>query len=379
MGDPSKKRNSVKNNKRLKGKDDSQNDYDSEESESENRAHTEQGENDSQKSGSRSDKGKGIDNEGESRKSTGQGRVKTKNGSKSDEEFEEDENDDKSTAGDGTPNNKKNHTKKNGNNDGKSKDANETKGREKDRSQDTDSMTDSDGPVATAEQGFDRADIKLSPEMRQKLKAMRDRKDMIGNEEESASEPSRAIEQGVKIAMEDVDYEIDLLTQKTKGINDERRTAKCIGDPETADKFTEALKAVVSNDKVQKALNDAGLSIGSFGVRVLAGLGGLALVGVGSFVAIVSQGSESTTIASSVSKQVIRDAELAKGKSNEKFDEKALKEGNAQELMKLMGTNEAEVGSSGTMSQGALETYKEYKSMVAFLKTQKQESDASQP
>ncbi|KAF5975667.1 hypothetical protein FBULB1_7243 [Fusarium bulbicola] len=374
MVDLSKKKNPTKINR---PKSDP-NDHSGEESEGENRTNTEQGENDSQKLGSKRGKGKGVNNEGESHESTGQGKVKTKDGSKSDEGFEEDENDDKSTADDGTPNNKKNHTQKNGNSDENSKDATGTKGRGKDKTLDTDSTADSDGPVATAEQGFDRADINLSPTVRQKLKAMRERKDMIGNEEEPASEPIRALEQGVKNAMEDVDYEIDVLTQMTKGINDERRTAKCIDDPETADKFTEALKAIVSNDKVQKALKDAGLGIGSFGVRVLAGLGGLALVGVGSFVAIVSQGSESTTIASSVSKQVIRDAELVKGEGNKKFDEKATKEGNAKELMKLMGTNEAEVASSGTMSQGALETYTEYKSMVAFLKAEKQESDATQ-
>ncbi|KAF5620264.1 hypothetical protein F52700_11586 [Fusarium sp. NRRL 52700] len=378
MGNPPKKKNTVKN-KRLMGDGDPLNDYSGEESEGENRVPTESGKNSTHKPGSKSGKGKDVDDEGQSRKTTGPRKRKTEHDSKSDDEFEEVNNDDESAAKDGTVNNNKKHTQKNGNNDENSTGNNGTKGRGKDKSQEADTTSGSDSPVANAEQGFDRADIKISPAERQMLKTLRGRKDMIDNEEEPANQPSLALEQGVMKAMEDVDYEIDVLTQMTRGINDERRTAKCINDPETADKFTEALKAVASNHDIQKAVKEAGLGNESIGVRVLAGLGGLALVGVGSFVAIVSQGAESTTIASSISTQIIRDAMLVNGKSDKNFEETALKNGNAQELMKLMGTNEAEVESSGTMSQGALRTYEEYKSMVAFLNAQKQESDATQP
>lgn len=321
----------------------------------------------------------GKRNGDESHGSAGPNKHKTEGNSNSNGEVEENHKDDKAEANDGKGKNIVKQKPKTGNNNEISKDGNGTKGLGKDKNKGTDSKIVSDSPEEITVQGFDRAEITLSPAQRQLLKALRKSNDTAKNGEDAASGPDNTLKQGVEAAMEEVVYQVELTTQKTRGINGGERTAICIKDPETANKFTEALETVATNQEVDKALKETATQgvAGTSAARVLVALGDLALVGVGSFVAIVSQGADSTAIASSISSQVIRDAKLVADKGNETFEEDALKQDDAQELMKLMGTNEAEVESSGTMSQGALQTYTEYKAMVAFLNAQKQESDAT--
>ncbi|KAF5714148.1 hypothetical protein FGLOB1_3648 [Fusarium globosum] len=358
-----------------------ENDFSGEESESEDRPSMDEGERNSVPNGSKWKGGKrnGVINNDESPGSAGPNKHKTEGNSNGNEEVEEDDKDDKPNANDGKGKNIVKQKPKTGNNNEISKDGNGTKGLGKDKSKDTDSTTVSDSPEEITVQGFDRAQIKLSPAQRQLLKALRKSNDTAKNDEDSASEPSNAFKQGVKTAMEDVIYEVENHIQKTRGKDGGERTAMCIKDPETANKFTKALETVVINQEVNKALQETasqGIN-GTSGARVLVALGDLALVGVGSFVAIVSQGADSTAIASSISSQVVRDAKSVVGIGNKTFEEVALQSDDAKELMKLMGTNEAAVGESGTMTQGSLRTYEEFKSMVAFLRAEKQGSQTT--
>lgn len=371
------RKNTLKN-RRPKGGNHPEDDFSGEESESEDRQSIDEGERNTVpiwKGGKRN----GAVNNDETRGATGQDKHKTQNNSNSNDEVEENDRDDKSNANDGTAKNIVKRKPKTGNNNEISKDGNGTEGRGKDKTKDTDSTTGSDSPEETTVQGFDRAQIKLSPAQRQLLKVMRESNNTTKSEEDSASEPNRAFKQGVLEALDYVDMDIDNITQKTRGVGEKERTAICIKDAETANKFTEALETVTSNQEVDKALKDTASQgvVGTSGARVLVALGDLALVGVGSFVAIVSQGADSTTIASSISSQVVRDAKLVVEKSNQTFEEGALKKDNAQALMKLMGTNEEEVGESGTMTQGSLRTYEEFKLMVAFLNAEKQGSQTT--
>ncbi|KAJ4141753.1 hypothetical protein NW768_000970 [Fusarium equiseti] len=174
----------------------------------------------------------------------------------------------------------------------------------------------------------------------------------------------------IQMTKEDVDEDIDHAIRETRGYPDDRRSAFCIHDQEKAKAFDDALKIVANDGKVKTALAKAGRKGGVVAVRVLAATGGLVIVGMSCFVAIVSEAEVPVNIASVIASQIIKAAELVEKKTDQKFEKDALKKEDAEQLMRLMGTNLSDVEEHGTMSPQALKGFQDFKLMAATLKAQ---------
>lgn len=220
-------------------------------------------------------------------------------------------------------------------------------------------------------QSFTKAGIRPPAKLRRLGTVRLEDLEAIQNEEAAAGEADPEFIGGVQEAMDEVETNIRKITLRTKGINDQRRTSLCIDNPETAQNFTEALKIVVSDGEVKAALAKAGLKVGTVGIRVLAAIGGLAIVGAGCFLAIVSVKAAPAKIASSIASQVVSAGEWVDDKVEQRFEKNALKKANAQELIRLIGTNEEAVVEQNTITPEALRKYGEFKLMVAAMNAEK--------
>lgn len=248
----------------------------------------------------------------------------------------------------------------------------QSEGDNDDENEDNKLRDDPDEAADDIKQSFTDAGIRLPPKLRRLGKVRPEDAEAIENEADAAGEADPAFIESVQEALDEVQLSIRNIALKTRGVSDQRRLAICIDNTKTAEKFTEALKIVVSDGEVKASLARAGLKIGTVGIRVLAALSGLAIIGVGSFLAIVSQTKPPAEIAASIASQVVSAGERVDNKVNQKFERDALKKANAQELIKLIGTNEAAVETDRTITPDALRKYREFKLMVATLNAQKQ-------
>lgn len=167
-------------------------------------------------------------------------------------------------------------------------------------------------------------------------------------------------------AMDEVDTEIRNLVRKIKvGTPEARRNAIFLNDADAITRFGKAAETVKNNALVKAALAKVGMKMGGVIISVLAAIGGLAIVGVGSFLTIVSQAGGPAEIAAAIAEQVIKGGQIVNNKVDRKLKKDALKTENAQQLMRLLGTNEELVAEEGTINPTSLATFSQFKLMAA--------------
>lgn len=194
-----------------------------------------------------------------------------------------------------------------------------------------------------------------------------------GGDEEG--EPDEEFIKEVQAAMDQVDEDIENQINDIKVIKgpdaDKRRNAIFLNSKELVDMFGEATKQVMNDGQVKAVLAKTGMKVGGVAVRVLSVIGGVALFGVGAFLTVAALGKDkgaAIKVGAAIAKQVIKGGQKVGDKIDDKLDQDKLKSDNAQQLMRLLGTNPMDVVENGTINAQTLAAFSQFKLMAATEK-----------